>query len=126
MNENLILVLLVIAGGSIGALLRFGISMAMPNTGGITWGILLVNLIGCTLITMIFFSFDLSNQMRVFVFVGIFGAFTTMSSVSLDTLSLFSDGKEMLALSNFALNMTVCVGGGFLGKFASSALTSIL
>lgn len=117
MNEQLTMALLVAAGGALGALLRFGISLAIPSTGGIGWSTLVVNFIGCSLITLLMFSIDsISPEVRMFLFVGVFGAFTTMSSVSLETINLYASGMIGMALLNFILNMTVCLGGGFLGR----------
>ena len=124
MNENLMMVLLVAIGGMIGALMRFGVTMVLPPMEGIAWNTLLVNLLGCTLITMIFFGVEMEQTTRLFLFTGIFGAFTTMSAVSLETFSLYSTGDVGMAVANFMLNMTACVGGGLLGRFI--ALTYIV
>ncbi len=123
MNEQLTLILLVVAGGALGALLRFGVSLMIPSTGGIGWSTLLVNFIGCSMITLLMFSVDLSMEMRTFLFIGVFGAFTTMSAVSLETMNMYAAGMTGMALFNFALNMIVCIGGGFLGKTAANLIT---
>lgn len=123
MNEQLTLALLVAAGGAMGALMRFGICVAFPSTGGIGWSTLLANFIGCTLITLILFSMgSISPEMRAFLFIGVFGGFTTMSSVSLETVELFVSGMAGMAFLNFALNMVACIGGGFIGRIFAAFL----
>ena len=62
-------------------------------------------------------------EMRTFLFIGVFGAFTTMSAVSLETMNMYAAGMTGMALFNFALNMIVCIGGGFLGKTAANLIT---
>ena len=122
MNEHLLMVLLVMAGGAVGALLRFGVSVLFPVPEGIAWNTLAVNFIGCSLITLLFYSMDFDPMMRALIFVGLFGGFTTMSSVSLETIGLYVSGSWGLAILNFVLNMTACIGGGILGKLASVLL----
>ena len=56
--------------------------------------------------------------MKNFLFVGVFGAFTTMSAMSLDTLDLMNSGNHFLAMSNAVINVILCV----LGAIAGSAL----
>ena len=119
MNENLMLILLIAAGGAVGAVLRFSVALVLPASEGIAWNTLLVNFVGCSLITLIFFSVDLDPMMRAFLFIGIFGAFTTMSSLSLETMNLYVSGNTWSAVVNFMLNVTACIGGGALGRVIS-------
>ena len=119
MNENLMLILLIAAGGAVGAVLRFSVALVLPASEGIAWNTLLVNFVGCSLITLIFFSVDLDPMMRAFLFIGIFGAFTTMSSLSLETMNLYVSGNTWSAVVNFMLNITACIGGGALGRVIS-------
>ena len=122
MNENLILILLVAIGGAIGAVLRFSITLAMPPMDGIAWNTVLVNLIGCFVIIVLFYSLDMETTTRVFLITGILGGFTTMSAVSLETVDLYVTGAVGLAATNLMLNISACVGGGLLGRLVVSLL----
>ena len=122
MNENLILILLVAIGGAIGAVLRFSITLAMPPMDGIAWNTVLVNLIGCFVIIVLFYSLDMETTTRVFLITGILGGFTTMSAVSLETVDLYVTGAVGLAAANLMLNISACVGGGLLGRLVVSLL----
>jgi len=122
MNENLILILLVAIGGAIGAVCRFSITLALPPMEGIAWNTLLVNLIGCFVIIVLFYSFDMETTTKVFLITGILGGFTTMSAVSLETVDLYVTGAVGLAATNLLLNVSACVGGGLLGRLVVSLL----
>jgi len=123
MNENLILMLLVAIGGAIGAVLRFSITLAMPSMEGIAWNTLLVNLIGCFAITLLFYSIDMETTTRIFLITGILGGFTTMSAVSLETVDLIVTGTMGLAAANLLLNISACLGGGFIGRFVAMLIS---
>jgi CrcB protein len=120
MNGQLILMLVVALGGALGAVLRFVVSSAFPNEGGVGMSVLIVNAIGCFAIVFIMFSFEPGERMIAFLFVGVFGAFTTMSAVSLETMTLFASGMLGTAVLNVVLNVMVCVGGGSIGWFLST------
>ena len=120
MNGQLVLVLMVALGGATGAILRFAVSSILPNEGGIGIGVLIVNIIGCSLITFVMFSFEMGESATAFLFVGVLGAFTTMSAVSLETTNLFVSGLMGAALLNVTLNVMACAGGGFMGWLISA------
>jgi len=120
MNMQFVLVLLVALGGALGAVLRFAVSSVFPNEGGIGTSVLIVNVIGCFAITFIMFAFEPGERTIAFLFVGVLGAFTTMSAVSLETFGLFVSGAAGTAFLNMALNVAACLGGGFLGWFLSA------
>lgn len=116
MNDTLTAILCVAAGGAIGAVLRY-LAYRYIDTE-FPWATFIVNLVGCTLSAFIFFkigSFD--ENVRLFIFIGFFGAFTTMSTFSLDTVKMFANELYVDALLNFILNAVLCVGGAFLGRW---------
>jgi len=124
MNWDVITIIaLVAAGGAIGAVLRYCVGH-MVDSSQFPWGTLLVNLVGCTLLAFLFFSFgdQMSDTVRYFLFIGVFGAFTTMSTFTLDTVTLFYDGHILSALENVILNGGVCLLGAFLGRYAALLL----
>ncbi len=118
--ENLLIAALFVAlGGAIGALLRFG-AYKIIDSSEFPWATLSVNVIGCFLAAFLMFGFGelIPYGMKNFLFVGVFGAFTTMSAMSLDTLDLMNSGNHFLAMSNAVINVILCV----LGAIAGSAL----
>ena len=98
-------ILLILAGGAIGTLTRYGISGLTHRfvEGVFPWGTLMVNLTGALIIGFIWGLWEterISSNVRTFVFIGILGGYTTFSSYALETLNLFREGETKLALLN--------------------------
>ncbi len=111
---------MVALGGAIGAVLRYTIYRTVDTQ--FPWATFIVNIVGCTLAAYLMFSFsgNMDETAKCFLFVGIFGAFTTFSTFSIDTVNLVVDKEYLEAAGNFVLNALFCVGGGFLGWFIST------
>lgn len=113
-------VFLVMAGGSIGAVSRYGVSLLTAKVWGtqFPWGTLAVNLTGCFLIGLIFAMADrvrwLTPDVRLLLITGYLGALTTFSSFSLETVNAGRSGMALLPLVNILINN---VGGFFLTFF---------
>lgn len=91
--------MLVALGGALGAVLRFYISESMPDTG-FPWATLSVNLVGSLLLGAVAaatLSNALSEQQALLLGVGLLGAFTTMSTFSVETITLVETGQWRLA-----------------------------
>ncbi len=103
--------LLVAAGGGIGAMMRYGISMLFPLED-FPYATLVVNLAGSFLLGIILGmslrSESLPAGLGLFLATGICGGFTTFSGFSGENLSLIATGKYNLA---FLYVMTSVVGG---------------
>lgn len=123
--EELKLVLLVAVGGAIGSVLRY-LVQGYVTKGDFPWGTFAVNLTGSFLIALLFFYWtqgqDVSPQFRAFLFIGIFGGFTTLSSFSLETVNLMQGGQWLWAVTNITLNGGLCVIGAFIGRTAGLLL----
>lgn len=117
---------LVALGGAAGALARFIISNFFAKHLCVFFpcGTLFVNIFGSFLITFSMSYFLASGTdpiYRYFFVVGFLGSFTTLSSITYDTLLLFREGYTLLALvnisSNFFFSLLSGVAGLALGKF---------
>jgi CrcB protein len=113
---------LIAAGGAIGTLGRYGLSvLAMPISEDLPWGTILINILGSFVIgffgtlTLATGKFPVSENFRLFVIVGLCGGFTTFSAFSLQTLDLIRDGWLIRASANILLSVTLCVGAVAVG-----------
>ncbi|MGI8541724.1 MAG: fluoride efflux transporter CrcB [Rubrobacteraceae bacterium] len=91
-------VLLVAAGGAIGASLRYlaGVWLASRLGADFPWGTFFVNVTGSFLIGVVLVLVEggsLPAGARLFLAVGVMGGYTTFSSYSYETLGLLMDGE---------------------------------
>ena len=90
---------------------------------------LVVNITGSLIIGFLWGIFDryaISPNVRLFIFIGILGGYTTFSTYSLETFNLLRDGEYKIALINIALSNILAVGFVFSGFFAARYLTNLL
>jgi CrcB protein len=86
---------MVAAGGMIGAVLRYLINVAAVKLAGHGFpiGTLIVNVLGSfamgALVAAMALSWSVSQEVRLFLAVGLLGSFTTFSTFSLDVYTLF-------------------------------------
>ena len=114
-------IVLVAIGGAIGALLRYTVMRFFVYFNVITfpYGTLVVNVIGSFIIG--FLAFWLVNRylhneaIRIFLIIGVLGAFTTFSSFSLDTLHLFLEQRYVAVISYVLATVILCIIATFLG-----------
>jgi fluoride exporter len=108
--------LLVMAGGAIGAGFRFQLGrLALHQFGpGFPWGTLIVNLLGGLLIGVLAGLLarfgEAGESLRLFLGIGILGGFTTFSAFSLETINMLNRGE----LGSAAAYVTVSVVGSVL------------
>lgn len=127
----MIKVLLLIAGGAIGTVLRFGVStwVQRPVPHSFPIGILSVNVIGSFLIG---FSWSLAEHLnlsvnaRCFLFTGLFGGFTTFSSFTLDTMTLMKTGEYKLAFLNILASNILGLIAVFLGLLLGKSSVNLM
>ena len=116
-------VLLVAAGGAIGAVSRYVLSIWSLGLFGLgfPWGTFLINVSGSFLIGVVLGLAQtgvLPAGTRTFLAVGVLGGYTTFSSFSFKTLALISKGHYAQALfyslGQVALGLTAAYVGLFL------------
>jgi len=106
--------LAVALGGAAGSLARFYIIVAMKRFDTmLPWGTLLVNVLGSFLIGAVWAWFldrpDTPEWVRVGLMTGVLGGYTTLSSVSLETVLLLESGAYWQAGANIAANFVLGV-----------------
>ena len=124
-------VILVGIGGLIGSILRYLVSgyvQQWTQSFEFPYGTLAVNLIGCLVIGFLSQLADargvFSTEVRVLVFVGLLGGFTTFSSFGNETMNLMRDGEMLPAFANVSAHMVLGLGAVWLGRVIAHALWS--
>jgi fluoride exporter len=114
----------VAVGSALGGMARYWCSGVAARLIGETFpaGTLIVNVVGSFVIGAFFAltgpggPFLVPSSARIFVTVGLCGGYTTFSSFSLQTLTLFNDGEWVLALANIAASVVLCLAAVWLGQ----------
>ena len=119
----MIKVIYVGIGGFLGAILRYTLGSYI---GTLTkhlpfyFSTLTVNIIGCILIGLLTGFFEsqklMSNEIRLFLMLGLLGSFTTFSTFSLDTMVLFGEERFMMGVLNVFSHVLLGLGGVFAGR----------
>lgn len=110
----------VAAGGALGALARYGVSVALPHPpGAFAWSTWLVNVSGCLLIgvlmTLIAQVWPRQRLLRPFWGVGVLGGYTTFSAYVLDAHQAISAGAPGTALAYLAGTLVAAVAAVWAG-----------
>jgi CrcB protein len=122
-------ILIVGTGGFVGAVLRYGLSglvQRWSGSVGFPFGTLAVNVLGCLIIGILWRMDEihslLSTEARLFLMVGILGAFTTFSTFGNETLNLANDRGIVLALLNIGVHIVFGLSAVILGRLTVFAL----
>ena len=122
-------IMLVGVGSFIGGVLRFGLSTWVHRVLDNPWfpyGTLAVNALGCLLIGFLAGLAEarvaFTSDVRLFIFVGILGGFTTFSSFALETFSLARDTQTVAALANIGLQLVFGLVAVWVGNVLAHAM----
>jgi CrcB protein len=121
-------VILVAAGGAIGASLRhIGNLLALRFLGTVfPWGTLAINIAGSfamgLFIEFLVRRLGTSNEMRLFVATGVLGGFTTFSAFSLDFVVLWERGSSLPAVAYATTSVVGAILALFLGMWLARSL----
>lgn len=106
---------LVGLGGAFGAVFRYGIGQLLVGRS-FPWATLVVNVLGSLLLGVVVFG-GAGSGTFLLVGVGFCGAFTTFSSFSVQTVTLWDRGERVRAVLNAVGNLAVSLlafGGAWL------------
>ncbi|WP_327312537.1 fluoride efflux transporter CrcB [Streptomyces sp. NBC_01235] len=109
--------LVVVAGGMIGAPLRYLTDRAVQSRHDsvFPWGTFVVNITGCLVLGTLTGAAAVGPDLRLFLGTGLCGALTTYSTFSYETLRLTETGAGLYAAANAAASVVVGLGAAFAG-----------
>ena len=100
-------------GGFIGSILRYSLYFLTSNILGYSSPVvtLFVNIIGCFLIGSAYQLFSthlaISENLRLFIMIGLLGGFTTFSAFSIDAFLIYQNSGKTLAIAYVFLSITL-------------------
>jgi CrcB protein len=124
-------ILLVGIGGFIGAILRYILGGWIQN-GFVNFpvGTLTINTAGSFFLGLIMYLSEyqgvFSDQTRIFLTIGILGAFTTLSTFGYESFRLLDDSKLALMAINVVSTVLFSMLAVYLGKIVALSVSSYL
>jgi CrcB protein len=119
-------IILVMAGGALGAAMRYGVSRALPVGSSWPWGTFAVNVAGGfamgVLAAWMLRGDNAAEPMRLFLGVGVLGGFTTFSAFSLEMMQMVERGQGMLAGGYALASVILALGAVFAGMMLARTI----
>lgn len=120
----------VALGGAIGAVMRYGVSLAALRFlgGAFPYATLAANVSGSFVMGLIastIMARPMDDPWRAFLGVGILGAFTTFSTFSLDAALLARDRPMAVAAVYVGLSVVLSLGGLALGLMLARRMAGV-
>lgn len=114
----------VASGGAFGSLARYSIAVLCEKMSTVNFPLatLTVNILGSFFIGFCWNYFDrvhISNELRLLIFTGFLGGFTTFSTFSRETVQLFKAGQPIQAITYLLTSNVVGLAAVVLGFFIS-------
>jgi CrcB protein len=116
-------------GGFLGAISRYLLSEYVQNSfkqSNFPYGTLAVNIIGCFILGLLTHAAGarglLDAQTRLFLMVGFVGAFTTFSTFSVESASLFQNGHNTAGMLNILGSNLLGLVFVFIGQSLASQI----
>ena len=132
MKFDLRIALAIAIGGAIGSVARYALNVAIQSrvADPFPLGIMVINVSGSFLLGFLMrLSLEttaMSPEVRLFPTTGFCGGFTTFSTFSYDTLTLFQAGAVRSAWSYVIGSVALSVLGTFGGVFSAHYLGALL
>ncbi|MDW7731797.1 MAG: fluoride efflux transporter CrcB [Methanolobus sp.] len=122
-------VILIGIGGFIGAILRYTIGgWVQDNFVSFPFGTLAVNILGSFFLGLIMYISEyhgiFNEETRVFLTIGILGAFTTLSTFSYESFKLLDSSNITLLIINIVATVVLSILAVYLGKTVALSFTS--
>jgi CrcB protein len=123
--------ILVGIGGFIGAILRYALSSVIQSdSSAIPIGTLLVNFLGTLLLGIVVYSAELVSfitpEIRIFLTIGVLGAFTTMSTFGHEAFTLFEEGKTIPLVVYVVATVLLVFLGIFVARISVNTISGAL
>ena len=125
-------ILSVGVGGFLGAVTRYFLAGWVTHQLLTRWGIafplgtMFVNVCGSFLLGLFLAwgatRIELSDQTRLLIGAGFFGAFTTFSTFANESLDLFLQGRQLAFWGNVFMTNILCIAGAMLGVLIANRL----
>ena len=118
----------IAVAGAFGALARYGLEGLVSDRahGAFPWGTFVVNISGSFLLGLVFVLMTertvVDPWLRSSLTIGFLGAYTTFSTLSLESYRLLEDGALGLALANTLGSLAAGLTAVYLGVVAGRAL----
>lgn len=119
--------ILVFLGGGLGSLIRFGISkwVGTLHTHYFPFGTLAANVLACFALGVVLGLADtrhlLSPSAKIFWTLGFCGGFSTFSTFSGETISLFQSGFTLPAILYITASLALCIAAILAGLYLSQS-----
>jgi CrcB protein len=121
--------LIIGIGGFIGAIFRYlisGVVQDFSKSIHFPYGTMSVNLLGCFIIGLLIHLVEyrgmFSPEVRLFVFLGLLGSFTTFSTFALETNSLLNDVQWLQGFTNILVTNVLGLAMVFAGRGLSQII----
>lgn len=122
-------VVLIALGGAVGAVSRYAVDtwVAQATAGAFPWGTLVVNVSGALALGLLYALATergvLPAEIRAPVMIGFIGAYTTFSTLMLESWRLWEDGSVGLAIVNLAGSSVLGIAAVIVGLTLGRALS---
>jgi CrcB protein len=121
-----IVVLLTLAAGAVGALLRYGAAhVAGMTRARLPWAVFTVNVVGSGVAGVVLGLVDagvIGQDARLIVLSGLAGGLTTFSTWSTETIQLVMTKRWRTALLNVVANLVIGIAAVVVAALLTSAL----
>jgi fluoride exporter len=124
MRPQVIIVTSLAFGGSIGAVARYAISLALPTeTGRFPWGTFVINITGSFilgfLLIVLIEQFPMGRLARPVIGTGVIGAYTTFSTFMVESVLLVRAGDPAIAAIYLVASLVLGLVAVFVGMLGA-------